>query len=219
MPSWPILLGGAFVVVAGVVLSIMTRLGSFKSVEIERVPHTGPMWLLSKDHLGPYHKIAAMISEVETWARANGEPCILTFGEYTDNPDQTDEDRLRSRGGCVISDEAHATALKALPLPAGVSVTPYEISDALTASFDGSPSIGPLKVYPQVFSRMAALDLRSSGPIFEIYEVLSATSGRTRYLFPVASVRDQPRSTSTASPSPTPPPAEPSPPPAASTAR
>ena len=192
MPSWPILIGGAVLVLVGIVLSIMTRLGSFKPVVIERVPHTGPMWLLSKDHLGAYHKIAAMISEVENWARANGEPCVLTFGEYTDNPDQTDEDRLRSRGGCIISDEAHATALRALTLPTGVSVTSYEIPDALTASFDGSPSIGPIKVYPQVFSYMASLDLRSSGPIFEIYEVLSPTSGRTRYIFPVTSTRGAP---------------------------
>jgi AraC family transcriptional regulator len=193
MPSWPILIGGAILVLVGVVLSIMTRLGSFKPVAIERVPRTGPMWLLSKNHLGAYHKIAPMISEIETWARANGEPCALTFGEYTDNPEQTDEDRLRSRGGCIISDEAHAIKLQALALPAGVSVTSYEIPDALTASFDGSPSIGPVKVYPQVFSYMASLDLQSSGPIFEIYEVVSPTAGRTRYIFPVESTRRAPR--------------------------
>lgn len=189
MPSWPILIGTALLLLIGVVISIMSRLGSFKPVVIERVPSTGPMWLLSKDHLGAYHKIAPMISEIETWARANGEPCVLSFGEYTDNPDHTDEDRLRSRGGCVISDKEHATTLKNLKLPAGVSVTPYQIGDSLTASFDGSPSIGPVKVYPQVFSQMSSLDLRSSGPIFEIYEVTSTTTGRTRYIFPVISTR------------------------------
>lgn len=189
MPSWPILIGSALILLFGVVISIMIRLGSFKPVVIERVPSTGPMWLLAKDHLGAYHKIAPMISEIETWARANGEPCVLSFGEYTDNPDHTDEDRLRSRGGCIISDPAHATTLKSLKLPTGVSVTAYEIGDSLAASFEGSPSIGPIKVYPQVFAQMSSLDLRSSGPIFEIYEVTSTTAGRTRYLFPVTSTR------------------------------
>lgn len=202
MPSWPLLIGGAVLILVGVVVSIMTRLGSFKPVAIEHVPMTGPMWLLSKDHLGAYHKIAAMISEIESWSRANGEPCKLTFGEYTDNPEQTDEDRLRSRGGCIISDESHAKALQALSLPQGVSVTSYTIPDALTATFEGSPSIGPLKVYPQVFAQMASLDLRSSGPIFEIYELLSATTGRTRYIFPVASTRDASRATPTPTASP-----------------
>lgn len=189
LPSWPILIGGAALVTVTVVVSIMWRLGSFKPIAIERVSKSGPWFLLSRDHLGAYHKIAGVISEIETWARSEGEPCALTFGEYIDNPDNTDEDRLRSRGGCIISSESNANSLRTRTLPAGVSVTPFEIGDALVAVFDGSPSIGPVKVYPEVFSHMSTLDLRSSGPIFEIYEVLSPTSGRTRYIFPVKSTR------------------------------
>lgn len=188
MPSWPVLIGTAVLIIASVVISVMYRLGSFKPVVVERQAKGGSYLLLSREHLGPYHKIAEVISSVETWARTQGEPCVLTFGEYQDNPETTDEDRLRSRGGCIISTAAKAEELKK-DLPAGTTVTSIEIGDSLTVVFNGSPSIGPLRVYPKVFEAMSSFDLRSSGPVFEIYEVLSPTEGRTRYIFPVESTR------------------------------
>ena len=63
------------------------------------------------------------------------------------------------------------------------------ISDALVAAFDGAPSIAPLKVYPKVFEQMKDLELVSNGPVVELYEVLDARQGRTRYYFPVKSAR------------------------------
>lgn len=188
LTSWPVLISVTVIVIASVALSIMYRLGSFKPVVIERQTKAGPYWLLTRDHLGPYHKIAAVISDVETWARTQGEPCTLTFGEYMDNPDTTDEDRLRSRGGCIISTKEKADELKK-NLPEGTTVSSIEFGDVLYAVFEGSPAIGPQKVYPKAFEQMGALDLRSSGPVFEIYEILSPTQGRTRYLFPVESTR------------------------------
>lgn len=189
MPSWPVLIGATVLMIAGVVLSLMYRLGSFKPVTFERKTKNGPYILLAREHLGPYHKIAQMISEIETWARSQGEPCTLTFGEYLDNPDNTDEDRLRSRGGCLISNEAKADELKK-NLPDGTTISVTTIDDALVAVFDGSPAIGPVKIYPKAFETMQALDLKSDGAIFEIYEVLSPTQGRTTYLFPVKSARE-----------------------------
>ena len=216
LPSWPILIGVAAAVVVGVIVSIMLRLGSFKTVEIERKQAGERFVVLSRDHLGAYHKIAAVISEVETWARAHGEACAVTFGEYMDNPESTDEDRLRSRGGCVLTDANKTEELKKLiaggepdtksaegkaagaassapAAPAsterGLSISTIEIGDAVVATFEGSPSIGPLKVYPRAQELMKEIDLRSSGPVVELYEVVSQTQGRTRYLFPVESSR------------------------------
>jgi effector-binding domain-containing protein len=139
--------------------------------------------------MGAYHKIATVISEVETWAKANGEPCSLSFGEYYDNPETVDEDRLRSRGGCVTSNDNVKTIASNGLLPPGYSTSTIDHRDALVASFDGSPAIGPWKVYSKVMADMKTLDLELDGPVLEIYEILSPTSGRTRYIFPVRSLR------------------------------
>ncbi len=187
-PSWPVLIGGAILLIAALVFSIMSRLGSFKDVEITHSKSGANFLVLARDHMGPYHKIADVISEVEKWARANNEPCTLTFGEYYDNPAHNDEDRLRSRGGCILSNEEKAESLKKI-LPEGTTISKLEIGESLDALFEGSPAIGPQKVYPRAEATMKSLDLVSSGPVVEIYEVLSPTSGRTRYLFPVKSSR------------------------------
>lgn len=188
LTSWPVLIGGAVLVIVGVVVSIMTRLGSFKSVEVQRDSTSKTFHLLSRDHMGPYHKIADVILDVETWARANGEACRLTFGEYKDNPDTTDEDRLRSRGGCLLPSTEAAKNLEG-KTPEGMSISSTVIGDSLVAVFDGSPAIAPSKVYPEVFERMEQLELTPAGSIFEIYEVLSPTEGRTKYIFSVDSLR------------------------------
>ncbi len=221
LPSWPVLIGISVLVVFSVVLSIMFRLGSFKPVVVERKQNNGPLVVLMRDHLGAYHKIAGLITEVETWARVHGEPCTITFGQYFDHPEQTDEDRLRSRGGCVLSNPEKVEELKKLigdepkanptatsspadsgvtaaagspaavasARSAGLKIETIEISDALVAEFDGSPSIGPLKVYPKAFEMMKQLDLRSSGAVVELYEVLGEKTGRTKYFFPIESSR------------------------------
>lgn len=188
MPSWSVLFGVAALAVVGVVASIMFRLGSFKDVTIEHKMKNGPFTVVAREHLGAYHKIAAMIVEMETWARSHGEPCNITFGEYFDNPEQTDEDRLRSRGGCVVTNPQNTEALKKVLAP-NMTLETIEIPDALVAEFEGSPAIGPLKVYPKAFAYMQEHDLVSAGPVLELYEVLNSTAGRTQYFFPVRSAR------------------------------
>lgn len=193
-PSWPVLIGTAVLVAAAAIMALMFRLGVFKPVQIEHSQKTRSFTVLSRDHLGAYHKIAAVISDVEAWARAHGETCAVTFGQYFENPESTDEDRLHSRGGCVLSEPNKISELKALlaePTTNALEmkIDTIEISDALVAVFDGSPSIGPMKVYSRMQEMMKEQDLRSSGPVLELYEVLSPTTGRTRYFFPVESLR------------------------------
>lgn len=187
-PSWPVLIGGAILVIAALVFSIMSRLGSFKDVEMTHNKEGANFLILARDHMGPYHKIADVISDVEKWARSKDEPCTLTFGEYYDNPEVTDEDRLKSRGGCILSSQAKADEL-AKSLPEGLTISELKVGESLEAIFEGSPAIGPQKVYPRAQEMMKSLDLASSGPVMEIYEVVSPTSGKTRYFFPVKSTR------------------------------
>lgn len=187
-PSWPVLIGSTLALAIAAAGSLAYRLGAFKDVQVER-RFDGPYFVVSKDHMGAYHKVAAVITEIETWAKANGEPCSLSFGEYYDNPETVDEDRLRSRGGCITSNDNVKTIAGNGLLPSGYSTSTIDHRDALVATFDGSPAIGPWKVYSKVMANMKTLDLELNGPVLEIYEILSPTSGRTRYIFPVRSLR------------------------------
>lgn len=187
-PSWPVLIGSTLALAIAAAGSLAYRLGAFKDVQVER-RFDGPYFAVSKEHMGAYHKIATIISEVEAWAKANGEPCLLSFGEYFDNPETVDEDRLRSRGGCLTSNDKIKTLASSGQLPVGYSAASIAARDALVANFAGSPAIGPWKVYPKVMADMKTLDLELNGPVLEIYEILSPTSGRTRYVFPVRSLR------------------------------
>lgn len=188
--SWPVLIGVVVVVAATVVVTFVSRLGGFLPVLVERDSSPKNFILLARQHLGAYHKVAPIISEVEKWARANGEPCMLTFGEYLDDPKKTDEDRLRSRVGCLIP---YKEALRQLEQPLtkapDLKVEELNMNDTIVATFQGSPSIAPLKVYPKVFETMRDLELEPAGPFLEVYEVIGPTEGRTKYYFPVQSTR------------------------------
>lgn len=180
-PSWGLLVGVVLVGAVAAVFALSTKLGAFEDVAIAR-DEAGPFVMVGKDHLGPYHKISDVIIEVETWAKSIGELCTVSFGEYLDNPETTDEDRLRSRGGCVLS---AADGLNGKSLPAGYTITNYDKRAAVVATFGGSPSIGPWKVYPKAKEYIESERLTIDGAVLELYEVLGPTTGRTRYVFPV----------------------------------
>jgi len=188
--TWPMLIGIAVCLTAIVVFSVMNRMGAMKPVEISEET-SGTIHVLTKDHLGAYHKIVPVISEVETWARANGEPCTQSFGEYFDDPEKNDEDRLKSRGGCILTkSKSEAEKIWAGKIPAGMSLVTIEARQAVKAVFTGAPSLGPVKVYPKVFEFMKMNDLKSAGAVFEIYQYDGETSkGTTTYIFPSQSIR------------------------------
>lgn len=154
------------------------HLGAYKSpaLVLEDRPRID---LLSKTHFGAYHKINAVITEVETWAKANNVDCSLSFGEYFDHPHQVEESRLRSRGGCVLKNEIQVPTL-----PDGFELASYPERLYVVATFDGAPSIGPYKVYDEVERYMLQNLLRPAGSVIEIYEN-TARGFLTTYLFPV----------------------------------
>ncbi len=90
----------------------------------------------------------------------------------------SDEDRLRSRGG--LRDQGHpggaAPARTRVPGPAERQ---YAIGH-----FDGSPAIGPYKVYPKVQKFFGEKRLKSSAPVIELYTV-TGEEITTEYLFAV----------------------------------
>ena len=151
------------------------HLGLSRPVEITRGP-VGPLLLLYKQHRGAYHHIGPVIREVELWALNKNIPCSKTFGEYLDDPDAVDQDRLRSRGGCVL------TVLPNGMAPEGFEVSRIPQKEYVIAHFRGSPAAGPLTVYPAVKKYFSENRLVYPPTVIEIYSV-NGPDVLTEYLF------------------------------------
>lgn len=181
------IVAGTFAVIA---LALAIYLGAFKSVELKQT-ELGPLHLLYVEKMGPYHQVSNTITKVEEWAKAKNFACKVTYGEYLDNPNKMEAERLKAHVGCLISeadkDLVFKTAQTEPKLASGEEL--HTESRALTtyvqATFAGSPGIGPLKVYPRAEKFIASNKLQLSGPVIETYEVLSAKDMKTTYFFPV----------------------------------
>lgn len=168
------------------------HLGALKPVQIVKQTNRPAMFMLYKDFMGPYHKTVTVIEEVEKWAKSQKIDCSLSFGQYLDEPEGMEEARLRSYGGCIIKNEKQLNledlrlSLGAIPPSFRLIETP--MADYVVATFEGSPGIGPIKVYPKVFDFMKEQNVTQNGPVTEVYEILNEKEIRamkTTYLFPI----------------------------------
>lgn len=167
----------AAIISFGIYLS--TYLGAYKKVEITQ-GEQGPLKIVYIDHLGPYHKMNKDIEVVEKFFVQDGHPCGRTFGEYIDDPQVTEEARLRAKAGCIVEDYPKN-------LPEDFKTGEFAAKKYVIAVFTGSPGIGPLKVYPRVNDYMKEHHLQQDGALIEIYEIHSITEKNamtTTYLFP-----------------------------------
>jgi effector-binding domain-containing protein len=159
------------------VFYLMNYLGSFKPVIINQ-KKAGPFQVIYKTHIGPYHKIVPVIEEVEKWAKEHGFDCKLSFGEYLDDPKATEEVRLRSNGGCFVDHFPNQ-------MPEGFQSKTIPEKDYVTAVFEGSPGIGPMKVYPKVYKYAEEQRIPLEETVMEVYEIHSQESMTTTYYFPI----------------------------------
>lgn len=156
---------------------LLIRNGAFLKVEMS-TEERGPLILLSKQHVGPYHKILPTLNEVEEAAKAAGLECAETFGEFLDNPSATEMERLKSNVGCVLK-TAPAAA------PEGLTLQTLPVRKYVIAVFRGSPALGPYKVYGRSQDEIHRQGLTQDGPPLEIYRPLPDNGLETNYLFPV----------------------------------
>lgn len=165
-------------VVITIAVWLFYYLGAFKSVDITETER-GPMKMIFKEHTGSYHKIVTVIEEVEKWAKENKIDCTESFGEYIDDANVVEEARLRSRGGCIVNE---------IPaqLPEGFKSREIPVRKYVQAVFEGSPGIGPIKVYPKAETYMKDRQLSMDGAVIEIYVIHSEKAMTTTYLFPIA---------------------------------
>lgn len=166
-----------FVGLITLVIYMTITLGFFKDVTVSEGPYE-ELHLIYKDHLGPYHTIAEVITEVQTWGEGQGVDCKLTFGQFLDDPSVVEHERLKSRGGCVVS---------AFPekIPAEIKTMVIPQRNYILARFDGSPWLGPYKVYSKVATFADQKKVRINDPVIELYKLLDAHHLETTYLFPL----------------------------------
>ena len=171
----------AFVVfMIGGFFYITIRNGFFKHATIE-IGNRPSMHLLYKEFVGPYDKVLPTLQEVEKWAHENKISCALTFGEYLEDPNVVEMERLHSNVGCLL-DSNWTSDLK---LPEGFQVKEIPARKYVLGDFAGSPALGPYKVYGKAQDFIQEKNLEPIGPVIEVYEVSADQTLRTLYLFPV----------------------------------
>lgn len=152
-------------------------LGMNREVNVDG-PKPVLFWLLYKEHRGAYHKIGPILNEVEKKALDKSIPCINTFGLFLDDPKTVDEDRLRSEVGCVLTEQ--------IPdIPEGLKQKEWIHEQALHLKFEGSPSIGPFKVYPKAEEWMTENRKTMPEQVLEMYSLSPKGELTTHYYFPV----------------------------------
>lgn len=174
----------AFSVTFGILFCLIAfifyRTGFFNDVNIS-AGNQGPFVLVYKVHKGPYHKIAPIIDDVESFFKENKLPCPLAFGRYLHDPNLVEHDRLVSHGGCAFS--SMSEKLSEILKSHDFKYETLEKKEYVVATFDGSPSVGPMKVYPRVQEWLNKYGYKQDGPVIEIYQTTGEDSVLTRYLF------------------------------------
>ncbi len=163
---------------------LFVHLGAFKDVTIE-VQMYPDFYVIYTKHRGPYHEINGSLIQLEKQLRNEGIACKKTFGHFLDDPAVVDADRLRSHIGCVISKENQQQLKNSEPPQWFTQV--FSLNKVIYSRFQGSPAIGPMKVYPKVreFADKQRVALRPD--VIELYTVQRDGQVITEYLFPLDS--------------------------------
>ena len=176
-------LGFITFVVAGGLIWGSYNLGAFKDVKLEK-GMAGPFLLYGVRHEGAYYEISKKIYEIETWAKSTGLPCEETFGLYLEDPYIVENERLLSYGGCLTRPENYEQIQSKQNSISNLEMIHINQNQFTLGSFEGSPWIGPYKVYAKA-KKFAEDDTNLSlFPALEIYRTDQITI-QTTYLFGV----------------------------------
>ncbi len=159
---------------------VVYRTGYLKPVTIASGSQ-GPFYLVYKTHEGPYHKIAPVIDGVEQELNNKGIKCPFAFGRFLHDPQTVPHDRLVSHGGCAFP--MLTPEIKKALRDSDFKLDEVAKKEYVVAQFEGSPSIGPMKVYPYVEEWLEKYGYKKQGPVIELYQTTGPDSLHTRYLF------------------------------------
>lgn len=156
---------------------MFSKSGFWKEVTISE-DEVGPWNGLYLEHLGPYHGVSKIFQNIEEDSKTKGFPCNESFGLYLDDPRVVDHERLRSHLGCLWRQENPSIN------PTGYKLFFWPKQKVVQAQFKGSPALGPLKVYKEVFSYAEKRGIRLKKEVLEIYTRGQETNDiTTTYVF------------------------------------
>jgi AraC family transcriptional regulator len=178
-------IAGVFLGFLFIILFILFKSGSFKTVEVQKAS-IGPFMAIYKTRLGPYHESSKTLYEVEDILKDKQLLCVQSFGIYLDDPDNTDADRLRSELGCLFTEKfKDQLELIAADQSLGLSTKYLDTKNYIIGTFEGSPALVSLKVYPKIkkWAKQNRYNLKKE--VLEIYEVKSSDKVKTSVLFEI----------------------------------
>lgn len=122
--------------------------GLFQAVVIEQRTMPG-FRVAGIRHVGPYEKIGDAFNQIHSLAQENDVP-VKMIGVYFDNPNEVNEDSLRSLAGIIVS-EADSVKLSGLSSVAFLAIPPGNaaVSEFQTGGMV-SMIIGAMKSYPML---------------------------------------------------------------------
>jgi AraC family transcriptional regulator len=169
-------ISGLGLIVVGLGIYLFFHLGFLRSVTLKE-ENRKSLYLMYLSHLGAYEQVSFIITDAEKAAVAKKISCEQTFAQFFDDPEITDQDRLRSRAGCLTKNLLQEP-------PDGWKVEEIPSQKYLVVTFEGSPAIGPWKVYPKAKEYFVEHRLTSDGTTIEIYTIHDDAM-TTEYLFPI----------------------------------
>ena len=162
----------------GLIFGLINYLGFFKSVDLE-IKTAGPVHFLFQQKIGPYHEISEKMDDIARKIKPLGLDCKSSIGRFLDDPNQVEQDRLRADIGCVIPADYEGD------IPQDLTRDLLDKREYIIAKFNGSPSLGAVKVYPKAQKLMNSRGYRQDGSIVEIYTLTGDEGVDTEYFFPI----------------------------------
>lgn len=125
---------------------------------------------------GDYVQTSLKLKEVEDLLEKENIPCQETFGLFLDDPNIVVVQDLKSKVGCIYKEDS-----KIINKIDGLETLYIKgQSDLLTADFEGSPALGPRKVYSKAQKMISG---NSLFPALEIYNYNQKNELTTKYFF------------------------------------
>ena len=128
--------------IAGLIFSLVQYLGFLKPVDVA-IQTDGPVHFVFERKIGPYHEISDRMDAIARIIKAEGLNCKQSIGRFLYDPNKVEQDRLRADIGCVIPADYDGK------IPEVLKRDSIPKREYVIGKFDGSPSLGAIKVYPK----------------------------------------------------------------------
>jgi AraC family transcriptional regulator len=169
---------GFFAAVIFVIVATYLHLKAYKEPNIY-YDSISNLQLIYIEVRGDYAQTSAKLTEVEDALAKQQIICESTFGLFFDDPEQVATQDLKSWVGCAFH--------KTIDIPTNYAMHYIkEEGNILSADFEGSPALGPAKVYPKA-KKMLGSQL-SLFPALEIYSYSKPKELKTKYYFALSQV-------------------------------